>query len=282
MSPDVPATVEALEARLRDLEGTLPKRLKQCAEFLLRYPERIPVSTLAGLSSAVELPPSTMVRLCQALGFTGYSEMQQLYRDAWSAQWPDYRGQIRDLRKTDDGAAALHAKLVEAESQSLQQSLQAIDPEALEASITMLAQARVLHVAGLGYDFPTAGYALSLLERMAVPAMLHGAVGGGGTHHALLPGDALLAIAFAPYSPGTIELAAHARGIGMPVVAVTDGLDGALREVGASVLSVAEIDLGTARTLSATLTLMLTLALAIGERRAEARPGGDLRQTARC
>jgi DNA-binding MurR/RpiR family transcriptional regulator len=281
MNRDAPATIESLEARLRDLGGTLPRRLKQCAEFLLRHPERVLVSTVAELGASMELPPSAMVRLCQAVGFTGYSEMQQLYRNAWSAQWPDYRSQIRDLRKTDHGVAALHAKLVEAESQSLQRNLQALDPEALEASITMLAQARVLHVAGLEHDFPTAGYALSLLERLEVPAMLHGAVGGSGTRHALLPGDALLAIAFAPYSPGTIELAAHAREIGMPVVAVTDGLDGTLREVGASVLSVAEIDLGAARTLSATLTLTLTLALAIGERRAEARPGGDRRQAAR-
>lgn len=265
-----PATMEAFEARLLDVADDLPKRLKQCAEFVADNPERIAVSTVAELASAAGVPPSAFVRFCQILGFSGFSEMQRLFRDSYSPRWPDYRTRIRSLRGAgQDRPAALLAEFIEAGRHSLEALANSVDYEVLDEAVNLLTLARTIHIVGFRRSFPVASYMAYAFEKMAIPCMLHGAVGHVDSRHALVPGDALIAITFAPYTPATIDLAAHARQIGLPVVAITDGLKSPLRRLDVTALSVTEIDVGAFRALSATLSLALTLVVAVGARRSE-------------
>ena len=89
----------------------------------------------------------------------------------------------------------------------------------------------------------------------------------GQRRHALVTGDAMVAITFAPYTPATVELATYAREHGIPVIAITDTLASPLRRLDATALCVSEIDVGAFRALSATLSLATTLVVAIGARR---------------
>jgi DNA-binding MurR/RpiR family transcriptional regulator len=98
--------------------------------------------------------------------------------------------------------------------------------------------------------------------------MLHGAVGQLDARSAIAPDDALVAVTFAPYTPATVDLATYARARDVPVVAISDTLTSPLRRLDAVVLSVAEVDVGAFRALSATLSLALTLVVATGARRA--------------
>lgn len=265
-----PGTMEAFEARLQEVAEDLPKRLKQCAEFVAENPERIAVSTVAELATAAGVQPSAFVRFCQILGFSGFSEMQRLFRDAYAPRWPDYRTRIDTLRSSgQDRPAALLAEFVEAGRHSLESLAKTVDYSALDAAVDILAAARTVHVVGFRRSFPVASYMAYAFEKMTIPAMLHGAVGHVDARHAVRPEDALVAITFAPYTAATLDLAAHARQIGAPVVAVTDGLKSPLRRLDVTALAVSEIDVGSFRALSATLSLALTLVVATGTRRAE-------------
>ncbi len=84
---------------------------------------------------------------------------------------------------------------------------------------------------------------------------------------ALRPGDAVLAITFAPYSEETIALARDARDRGLPVVALTDLPSSPLARVSSAVLMVPEVDFGAFRSLSATIAMALSLAVAVGTAR---------------
>lgn len=265
-----PGTMEVFEARLQEVAEDLPKRLKQCAEFVAENPERIAVSTVAELATAAGVQPSAFVRFCQILGFSGFSEMQRLFRDAYAPRWPDYRTRIDTLRSSgQDRPAALLAEFVEAGRHSLESLAKTVDYAALDAAVDILAAARTVHVVGFRRSFPVASYMAYAFEKMTIPAMLHGAVGHVDARHAVRPEDALVAITFAPYTAATLDLAAHARQIGAPVVAVTDGLKSPLRRLDVTALAVSEIDVGSFRALSATLSLALTLVVATGTRRAE-------------
>ena len=216
-----PGTMEAFEARLQEVAEDLPKRLKQCAEFVAENPERIAVSTVAELATAAGVQPSAFVRFCQILGFSGFSEMQRLFRDAYAPRWPDYRTRIDTLRSSgQDRPAALLAEFVEAGRHSLESLAKTVDYAALDAAVDILAAARTVHVVGFRRSFPVASYMAYAFEKMTIPAMLHGAVGHVDARHAIRPEDALVAITFAPYTAATLDLAAHARQIGAPVVAV--------------------------------------------------------------
>jgi DNA-binding MurR/RpiR family transcriptional regulator len=263
-----PASVEEFRDRLAAVAGDLPRRLRQCADHIAAHTDRIAVSTVAELAAGAGVPPSAVMRFCQILGFSGFSDMQRLFRDAYSPGWPDYATRLRNLKAGGAGRpAALLADFVEAGRMSLESLAKAFDEAALDGAVRVLSGAGTLHVMGLRRAFPVASYLAYAFEKMQVPALLHDGVGLLDHRHALRPGDAVLAIAFAPYSAETVALAQQAQARGIPVVALTDLPTSPLARGASAVLTVQEVDFGAFRSLSATLALALTLAVAVGAAR---------------
>ena len=77
-----PASIDDFRSRLADLIDQLPRRLRQCADHIAANEDRIAVSTVADLATGADVPPSALIRFCQILGFSGFSEMQRLFRGA--------------------------------------------------------------------------------------------------------------------------------------------------------------------------------------------------------
>lgn len=267
--PAPPSTVEDFCSRLSGL-GSLPKRLRQCADHLAGNLDRIAVSTVAELAAGADVPPSALMRFCQILGFQGFSDMQRLFRDAVAGGLPDYATRLKNLKAGGaDRPGALVAEFIESGRQSLENLAKTMDEAALSRAVSVLSQAGTLHLVGLRRAYPVAAYLTYVCEKLAIPAMLHEATGGLALGHALRPGDALLAISFAPYSAETLGLASAAAAAGIPVVALTDSLTSPLAKEASAVLTVAEVDFGAFRALSATLALALGLAVAVAAKRGE-------------
>ncbi len=150
---------------------------------------------------------------------------------------------------------------------SLEALAKSVDEAALNQAVQVLARAETVHVVGLRRAFPVASYLVYAFEKMQVPAMLHDGVGKLDHRFALRAGDALLAITFAPYSEETISLAQDARDRGLPVVAVTDRMTSPLARAADAVLTVPEVDFGAFRSLSATIAMAISLAVAVGSAR---------------
>lgn len=263
-----PQTVEAFRDRLLALNGQLPRRLQQCADHVTTHLDRIALSTVAQIAQGAGVPPSAVMRFCQVMGFSGFAEMQRLFRDALSRGAPDYATRLANLKA--GGAkqpSALVAEFVEAGRQSMEALARDLNETALNQAVTSLSQARSIHVAGFRRSFPVASYLAYVFDKLGVAAVLHDGVAGLGQRATLQPGDALLAITFAPYSEETLALAAHARDRGLPVVALTDPPATVLAGVADTILTVTEIDFGAFRSLSAAITLALSLAVAVAARR---------------
>jgi len=263
-----PQTIKEFEDRLLEVSGSLPKRLKQCADYVAANKDRIAVSTVAEMAEGAGVQPSAFMRFCQIMGFTGFSEMQKLFRESFVGGWPDYSTRLQHLREKAEGSpSALLAEFVEAGRLSLENLVKTVDPQAMEVAVKQLSEARMIHIIGLRRSFPVASYMAYAFEKMGVPAMLHSVVGRLDNHHAIQAGDALLAVTFSPYSAETLELVEQVRARGVPVVAVTDTVVSPLRRMGATLLSVSEVDFGAFRSLSATLCLAIALSVAVGTAR---------------
>ncbi|MBE3636854.1 MurR/RpiR family transcriptional regulator [Mangrovicoccus algicola] len=263
-----PKSIEAFRARLQEIAPALPRRMRDCAGYLDANAERIAVSTVAQLAEGAGVAPSAMMRFCQLLGFSGFSEMQRMFRDAYSPGLPDYATRLALLREEGrDSPSALLAEFVESGRNSLESLAVSIEPAALEAAVRVLAGAGVIHLAGMRRAYPAAAYLAYAFEKMQIPAMLHDQTGRLDHRHAMRPGDALLVITFAPYTPETVALAEQAAAAGLPVVAVTDRADGPFARPGILPLLVTEADFGAFRALSATISLAIALAVAVGARR---------------
>ncbi|TDX85123.1 RpiR family transcriptional regulator [Neorhizobium sp. R1-B] len=263
-----PTTIKAFEERLLEVVERLPKRLRQCAEYVAANKDRIAVSTVAEMAEGAGVQPSAFMRFCQIMGFSGFSEMQKLFRESFVGGWPDYTTRLQHLREKAEGSpSALLAEFVEAGRMSLENLFKTIEPQSLEQAVQVLADAQMIHIIGLRRSFPVASYMAYAFEKMDVPAMLHSAVGRLDNRNAIRPGDVLLAITFSPYSAETIELVEAAQARGVPVVALTDTIVSPLRKYEAIILSVSEVDFGAFRSLSATLCLAIALSVAVGTRR---------------
>ena len=263
-----PASVEEFHARLADVLDDLPRRLRQCADYIAANIDRIAVSTVAELAAGADVPPSALMRFCQILGFSGFSEMQKLFREAYSPGWPDYSTRLKNLKEGGAGSpSALLAEFVEAGRLSLEALAKSADEAALQQAVAVLSAAQTVHIIGLRRAFPVACYLAYVFEKMAVPAMLHDSVGKLDHRFALRSGDAVLAITFAPYSDETIALAQDAKTRGLPVVALTDRMTSPLARLSDCILTVPEVDFGAFRSLSATIAMAIALAVAIGSAR---------------
>lgn len=266
--PQPPATVDAFRDRLHELNGQLPRRLQQCADHVATHLDRIALSTVAQVARGAGVPPSAVIRFCQIMGFSGFAEMQRLFRDALSRATPDYATRLANLKSGGAGQpSTLVAEFVEAGRQSMEALARDLSEPSLNQAVTTLAQARTIHLAGFRRSFPVASYLAYVFDKLGVSAILHDGVAGLGHRSTLQPGDALLAITFAPYSEETLALAAHARDKGLPVVALTDPPASAISGLADTILTVTEIDFGAFRSLSAVIALALSLAVAVAARR---------------
>ncbi|MCU0827612.1 MAG: MurR/RpiR family transcriptional regulator [Tabrizicola sp.] len=267
-SPSPPSTIHAFHDRLLALRGTLPRRLQDCADYLLAHHDQIALSTVAQIAERAGVPPSAIMRFCQILGFSGFAAMQKLFRDALTSSPPDYATRLHNLKaRGADHPAALLAEFVEAGRLSLEGLTKDLDEDVLDQCVDLLSRARIIHLAGFRRSFPVASYLSYAFDKLDVPCLLHDGVAGLGQRSAMQPGDALLAITFAPYSGETLDLARHAQHSGLAVVLLTDPPPTALLDLADAILTVREVDFGAFRSLSAAIALALALAVAVAARR---------------
>lgn len=263
-----PASVEQLIEDITLRNSSLPKRLRQCADYVVQNAEEIAFSTVAELSERAEVQPSAVMRFCQVMGFAGYSDMQRLFRESIHIKLPDYGERIQNLRKGGaDSPSAILAEFVEAGRQSLEQLSATVDPASLDQAVEVLSRAGMIHMIGLRRAYPVASYLSYAFEKLNVPSMLHGGAGQMMHNEAMRPGDVLIAITFQPNSPETIALADEAVRRGLPVVVISDTPSLPLESKSFIPLIVSEIDFGAFRSLSASLSLAISLAVATGTRR---------------
>ncbi len=262
-----PATADEVRARVLAVLPSLPRRLAQCADHLLKHPERIAVSTVAALAAGAGVRPSALMRFCQVIGFSGYSEMQRLFRHDYAERWPDYATRLERMHTRGGGTAPLLLDFVGAGHKSLHLLAETLDYSAFERAVALLGAARTVHLVGLRRSFPVASYLSYVFEKMQIPVVLHAAPGGLEAASAVRPGDVAIVVTVAPYSDEAVRLAGHAAERGVPVVGITDGADSPIAGMPGETLWVREVDVGAFRALAATLTLATALAVAVGAAR---------------
>jgi DNA-binding MurR/RpiR family transcriptional regulator len=264
---------DAFSERLAEQAAHLPKRLRQVAAFLTEHPDEMALGTAATVASRAGVQPSTLVRFAKALGYDGFSALQQVFRARIRERFPNYRERVAQLRAAD-GSAPLSAPLLDGFTRSATVSIErlraGLDPALVDRAIDTLAAAETILILGsrrvfavaiyLAYAFGKLGLRVQLIDHVAELSAEQIALAG--------PRDAVLAISFTPYAPTTVELARAAAERGLPVVAITDSPASPLAQAAAVRLDVAEADYGAFRSLAASFALAMTLAVGTAEKRA--------------
>ncbi|MCQ8239306.1 MurR/RpiR family transcriptional regulator [Rhizosaccharibacter radicis] len=273
---DIPRDFKSLRALIVARRPMLPKRLLQVADFAVDHPQEIAFARVADLATQAGVQPSTLVRFAQTLGYSGFSDLQAVFRAHARQRWPDYRERLHTLSEPDEERAPgghdplrmLHG-FVHASRVSLDHLEQTIDGAALEQAVRILAGARTLCLAGTRRVYPVMLYLLYALRKLGIRTELLDNAGGLAQRQTELlgAGDVVLAVSFTPYAAETLDLSTLAARRGVDVVAITDSPFSPLTQVASCWLEVAETDHAGFRALSATFALATMLAVSVAERR---------------
>ncbi len=269
-----PRDLGALRALLVETRQTLPPRLIQAAAFALENPDEIALGTAASVAAQASVQPSTLIRLAKRLGYSGFSEMQDVFRAELKSNWPDYReriAKVQEERKTA-GLHPLISGFAESAIVSLERLVSMEIDNDIRRAARILARARVVYLMGMRRAFPVTFYMAYALGKLGLRAVLVDDIAGLAPEQLTEAGkhDALVAVSFTPYTPTTVELTERAADRGVPVIALTDSPFSPLSPKATVKFEIPEADYAGFRSLSATLCVAMTLTVAAGTERKQA------------
>ena len=257
----------AIAQRHRALSG----RLQQIAEFVLDHPTEVALGTVAEVAERSGVPPSAIVRFAHALGFGGFTQMQQVFRSRLMAGVaPSYKARLARMKHEERSilgrkpAAVLGRFVAEAQSAlvALSQSAHARE---LEAATAILAKARDIYLLGLGGSFPVATHLAYVLRKLGRRVVLLDGMGGSirEQSHPATSEDALVAISFRNYYPDTARLFPELVARRVPAISITDSLLSPIVEGATVVFEIQDMPEPALRTLVAPMCLVQALAIGL-------------------
>ena len=267
-----PQDFDTLRATILERKGELPKRLTQVAAYALDHPDEIAFGTAASIALSADVQPSTLVRFAQQFGFDGFSGLQLLFRARLRERTSSYEERLRALEQ--DGAALAESTtifngFVAAAHRSIDTIAAAVEPDAFERAVTLLANAETIYLIAKRRSYPISSYMAYAFGKLRVKCQLVGT--SAGIDDDLLamatPADAAFAVSFSPYAS---ESAAQARALaarGIPVVSLTDSAFSPLAECSREWFEVVEADHAGFRSLSASMAFAMALTVSIAEKR---------------
>lgn len=267
-----PKDFATLKALIIERGKTLPKRLSQIAAFALDNPDDIAFGTVASIAEQALVQPSSLIRFSQAMGYQGFSELQEIFRARLRDRVPNYEERIAQLREHARSASKARI-LFEGFSEAAQKSIadlgSKIDSKVLDKAVARLASAQTIYIIGLRRSFPISSYVAYAFGKLGIRHVLIDALGGlAPTDIAFAtPKDAVLAVSFTPYASETITLVSQAVLANVPVIAITDSAFSPLARDAEIWFEVAEANFEGFRSLAATLALAMTLTVAVAEKR---------------
>ncbi len=269
-----PKDFPGLRARIAGAAGVLPKRLTQVAAYALDHPDEIAFGTVSSIAGDAQVQPSTLVRFSQAMGYQGFSELQEVFRSRLRDRILGYDERIAQLREHAQAASkpnVVFQGFCDSSEKSIAALREKLDPAALDRAVDLLARAATIYLIGLRRSFPISSYMAYAFGKLGVRSVLIDAVGGLAAEQLSFAtnADAVLAISFTPYASETVALTQAAAQRQVRVVAITDSPFSPLAQNASLWIEVGEANFEGFRSMAATLTLAMTLTVAVAEKRGQ-------------
>jgi DNA-binding MurR/RpiR family transcriptional regulator len=264
-------TYETLRAEIARRHPGFSERLRQIAEFALEHPTDMALGTVAEVAQRAGVQPSAIVRFAHALGYGGFTEMQQVFRSRLVASIaPSYKQRIAGLRRDgrfrDSNKPRAVLTRFASEGMVALESLQdSVREKDLARAIALLGAAETIYVLGLGGSFPVAAHLTYVLRKLGRKVTLLDGLGSAiGEQAAAATGkDGLIAISFTTYNPDTVRLFPQLVARGVPAVAITDSLLSPIVEGAEVVFEIPDMPEAALRTMVGPMCLAQGLAVGL-------------------
>ena len=274
--PSAPASgaVDALLERISAEFNDLSRQLKLIARYVEQHRGHLGLEKIQDVAARSGVQPSAVVRFAKHFGFSGYTELQKIFRDGISQQIApshNYQARIRDVIDHAEGrlsSADIASEFMGGAIAGLRELQRAVHDSALDDAVELLAHAPSIWVAGARRSFPAASYLTYALQHADRP--IHLVTGVGAMHEGQLrglrEGDVMIAISYAPYAEETRLACELATGRGAKLLAITDSRMSPLAAAAAVTLLVSESTTFGFRSLTNTMALAQSLFIALAYR----------------
>ena len=147
-----PVNVPGCFVRIRGTYDALRTAEQRVADFILKNPEELIHLTVTELAERTQTSESTVVRLCQKIGYKGYQEFKiMLARDLVGPTETVY-----EEIDVHDSLDALKTKVFAANAQALKDTMEVLSNEELARGVEAIGRARRVEIYGIGGSAPLA------------------------------------------------------------------------------------------------------------------------------
>ena len=204
----------------------LTPEARKAATYVLENPRDVGVSTVREIAEAANVKPNTVVRMARQVGFEGYEDFREPFRDAirkGAVGFPDRARWLQDISKSGD-LGDLYADMVRDVMTNIEDTFAGISKEDLKATAKAIWKARRVFTLGVGVNNSIARnftYLAStgMTEFHAIPRPGSTPVDDlAWADHK----DILIALTCKPYRTEVVEAVKIAREQGIVIVALSD------------------------------------------------------------
>jgi len=224
----VPTDLDTLKELIVKRHDKLSQRLQQVADFMVAQPIFVAVETMTKIAQQADVPLSTLSRFANTMGFSGFSQMQTLFRDQYLNRPRDYKERVLQAREQDTVAAesplAIFQDFGTVNIEALERLQISLSPHKLERAVALMDKANTIYIHGVRRAYPVAFYLWYALANSDNNVVLLTDTGGMETVMArrMNENDVLVAVTFANYASETSAMIDSAFDKKVPIVAITD------------------------------------------------------------
>lgn len=203
---------------------SLPPKLRNVARVILDNPMLVATNSMRSLAGLCEVTPPTMIRFANALGFENYDSFREVFRSSVNEQNFETRANRLQRASAAGGLEAIVQDTSRAGLENLDHLYKHLDLEGLTRASELMLDASRVFVAAAGGMHWIAAY-LHYIGRMAMPNLRLPETSGNGLVEGLVgirADDAVLLLAYSPYSRHAIEAGQFALNRGAKLIYLTD------------------------------------------------------------
>jgi DNA-binding MurR/RpiR family transcriptional regulator len=207
--------------RLREIRPSLSNTEQQIAHFILENPELTTTLTVRQLAQRTFSSPSSVLRICRAVGFEGYKELRRALVEELAVLGE--RGSHPEQELTaQDSVQELIEKVTQKNIQCLRDTQRLLSPQEVERCAALVRKSRIVMLFGMGASLCVAKDAYLKFLRLNKPCAVN-----EDWHSQLLqarnatPQDVGIVFSYSGQTVEMIQCMQAMRENGTPIIAVT-------------------------------------------------------------
>ncbi|MCS0672523.1 MurR/RpiR family transcriptional regulator [Cytobacillus firmus] len=251
---------------IKESYSSLSPGQRKAAEFIMEHADEAVLLTAFQVGKNAGVSETTVIRLAYALGFSGYSQMQDRIRKEWLAgKQMDY---FEDDSSIENAAKEnLFRRVIDQERKILRQLLDQVDEREIWKAIDALIRADRVYVGGFGSSFAAAYWFYYALKQIRGNVYI-------SSPNGFLPEDvcdltdqsAVVIFSFPRYRKEAISLASFAERQDSGIIAITDRQLSPIGQLAAVTLTTDELMDSGHHSAASVISLLEVLIAGIDER----------------